>query len=454
MLVSLVLVGATWFVYRGSVLALRGPQEDLTSPYGMARAWLLRQDPYDHANLLRAVGDASNGVVWWVGQPVYPPTTIVVLAPYASLPWASAAILWHICLVTSYLLSAVVTARWAGLDKRLVPAALFMFAILVFAPAHTGLIVSNAGVLSGSLAVIATVLALPPGRRRALVSGVILGIATAIKPQVAAPFWSYFVLTRRWTAASAGAIVPSLIFAAIAWDLSHLNPRWPTDLRAHIDNIEPILFEGYYLRPFGRIHLAVLVEFFTRDPRWVSAIVAALLMGPAVFWCRHVWRHAPRWRTSDARAAELVALTPLLGLSLLAAYHRPYDAVVLVPALAWVVWELTTSWRAASRATWMAGVTLVVAFIGLPWVTVLALLDMRGILPHALGAHPVFQFVVLAHPTWALLVLTAAGLWRLTQIDGSERDQPTGTAAATSSRSFATTSRGSNAGLGPAGPSG
>lgn len=403
-----------WFLYWGPYLALTGPQEDLSGPYGMARAWRLGENPYNPDTILRVSTEASGGVVWWVSQPVYPPTTIAMLAPFAALPWAPAALAWHLTLLAAYLLAAIAVARWIGISRRVVPAACFATVAFLFAPAHTGLMVGNPGVVSGGLALIATAIALPAGRARAAAGGLMLGVAAALKPQLAIPFWLYLVATRRWTAAAIGAGVPVAVLAGMAWDLSHINPSWLSDLSAHIAAIQVPLFRGDPLLRFGRVHLAVLVEFFVSTSRWIPLIVVALLALPALIWARQVWRRAPHWRATHNHAAEAVAITPVLSLGLLAMYHRPYDIVTLLPAAGWVVWEWSARGRAASNASRLAAATLA-AFLVMPWVTVWLQLAKRGTIPPALANDGLFQFVVMAHPTWALLGLTGAGLWALMQ---------------------------------------
>jgi hypothetical protein len=420
--VTLAAIALAWFVYRGPLTALAGQHDDLSGPYGMSRAWLMREAPYQPANVLRAASDASGGQVWLVTMPVYPPTTLVMMAPFAALPWKAATILWHVTLVSAYLLSAMAVMRWMKLDTHLIPAAMFGAAVLAFAPAHTGFILANPGVPSAALAIIATWLALEPGRQRAVLAGVLLGLAVGLKPQVALPFWVYLLATRRWTAVGIGSAVPFLVLVGVVWDLTHVNPHWFSEWRSLIEAIEVPWVAGNTIRRFGRLQLAVIVEFFLSDRPLIRLVVAGLLVVPAVVWLRQVWTRAPQWRATGNLTAEAVAITPGITMSLLAMYHRPYDAVALLPTLGWVVWDLTQRSRAASRAALVAGASLLV-FLVLPWVTVLVRLAQTGVIPQTASGHAVFQLLVMAHPTWALVTITAAALWQLQHAD-TTTDRP------------------------------
>lgn len=85
---AFVAVAGVVFIVRGPARTV-GSGHDFAPPYGAARAWLFGQNPYDDASLSRvllAAGRETDAT----GKPafnpsLYPPSTFVVLAPFALL---------------------------------------------------------------------------------------------------------------------------------------------------------------------------------------------------------------------------------------------------------------------------------------------------------------------------------------------------------------------------------
>ena len=167
-----------------------------------------------------------------------------------------------------------------------------------------------------------------------------LGLSLAIKPHVVGFVWLYFLLAGGVNRKRAlqSLVIPVVVgLSALFW-VSHVAPNWMDDWRS---NLSAISSPGGINQPgpnsvTGRtpdmvIDLQSALSVFKDDPRVYNPISFAVCGALILLWSIRSFRS----RYSHTRA--LLALAVIAPLSILVAYHRPYDAKILlltIPACA------------------------------------------------------------------------------------------------------------------------
>ncbi len=405
----LLLAAAVWYAWRGPVAAWSG-FSDFALVYAQARVWVQGGNPYDHPTLLSAMesadvtAPASFERQRWPA--IYPPTMHPLMAPLAAMPWAAAKTIWLLVNITATLLAIALVVRLAEL--RGPPAVLFAAGALVFAPLLSG-------IGKGQLALVSLVLALDAwsmtrDRRDGLLAGLLLGLGLALKPQIAGVIWLLLVWRGRWRCTLMAAATAAGIGAVGAAWLWFSDVPWLEALRANLaDNAVGGSGDPTSVNPlrFQLINLHYLLAVLIGDDRaaidWAVRIAAMVLVVPALILARK----------RDDRDADLLLLGVLAAVSLLAVYHRPYDAVLLYPAAAW---SLAAAWR--GHRLGIASLLVLTIFL-LPGAALPHQLADGGFVSPAIVESRVWQAVVMPHQVWALLVLTLLWLAALTRSGAS-----------------------------------
>lgn len=376
---------------------------DLSLIWMSTRAWMTGESPYT----LEGTGKA-----WAVhsGSPfgppsersgallVYPPSTFVVMAPWCLGDWRTSAGLWAVANTVLLLATVVLALGLAGLGPK---RAVWWWAaagMLVLAPGHTAISVGQVSVLVVFLIVLGQALR-ERGRQNAC--GLALGIACAIKPQIALLFLAYEVGRKRWRVGIAGgATLAAILAAGVLW-LGHAGVDWMPQWRANLaafggsNNANPTAANPlrYHL-----INLHYLLHGFVDDPGVVKAMVYGVCGGLVAGYFL-----ADRGKP-EARG-ELTSTSFVAAIALLVVYHRMYDAVVLLLPAAWAAREAALGRWGWTR--WAAAASLA-AFLG-PGASVLNSLAASGRLPAGIAEAGWFRGLVMPHAAVALLVL-AVGL--------------------------------------------
>ncbi len=407
LLAALVLLAAAFMVVRGPVRSWQAIN-DFGLLYSASRAWLLGDNPYDASTQLRVWTEAArldappHTVNAELFDALYPPVTYVCLAPLAALPWWTASALW-----TG--LNAVLAALMLGLLVRLfqIPWAsprawALVIAGLCFAPLHTTLAFGH--LIVAIVALLAT-WRLADRAGRPACAGLALGLAIALKPQLAGLFVLIDLADRRWTTLLAtGLTVAALAIIAVA-RLELAGVPWLDSYRQGLADFARQGGVATLAHPmrFTFIHLGVVLHAFTDSRLVVTALgwlVTAAGLGVAL------WR---RGRPDDIDRRAL-ALGLLAVITLLPVYHRYYDALLLLLPLAWAA----RAWPTPQRR-WAWPVVLLIAPLFVPGAAVLNLLADRARLPDALADSAVFHRLILPHQAWlifALAVVMTLAAWR------------------------------------------
>jgi hypothetical protein len=275
------------------VARVRPGAADFFTPWVATRSWLVEGlDPYGEEVTARS----QQGILGRLARPdedqlafAYPLPAMVLLAPFALLPYPVAQSLW----VCGLLFSACLLSRaWVRPPlKPLALAALLLWTIF-FYPLTRGLILGQIGVAVALLFGLgAWLLRSPePSVRAQRVAGVVLALVL-VKPQLfflALPL----LLWRAWRLGHQQFIWSWLVSALLLFGASLvILPGWPL---AWLQNVSR--YAGYVRQP------ALISDLLPNA--WLAGLVALALLGAVGWW---------GWQRHDKSVARF---TPVLWLSL------------------------------------------------------------------------------------------------------------------------------------------
>lgn len=342
---------------------------------------------------------------------LYLPCLYPVLAPVAALPYPVAVLVWAGVGVVG-----VGVLIWAGCRLADVPLTstrglLLAAGVCALAPVQTSFRVGQLGVPVAALIVGGLALAWTMGRP--IAAGVVLGLAAAMKPQLALPFVALLLIRGPWRSGVAAIVIFGGLLAIGAGRLAAAGVDWVGGLQDQVTAFatvgagDPTLTNPVRWQLLNLAHLLHLAI----DQRGIVVLlswglcIAAGLAGLALAWRR-------RSRAADLALASLVA-----ALSLLIVYHRLYDAAVLVLPMAWLAgcWGRPPRWLSAA-----ALLTLLPFAVNLPAAVMVA--ARRGWLPGGWIDGPIGVWVLLPIHVWCLLAL--AGLTLVALADRGESQEP------------------------------
>lgn len=414
-LVSLLLLASVAeFSLRGPVRLLHCEMgwSDFLSPYIQTRAWLHGEDPYTAQSLIKwwpadnprplfvDANAAAGTLEMRRGMPSpYPINSLVLLSPFALLPWYVALSLWTAISIAA--LIAAVIALLAVCRCRLseLRSQLFLAATFALAPLHTGFATANPAMLAVSLVIVA-IWANHTGREK--FAGVLLGVAICLKPTVAGGLLLYYLLRRRWTVVVIVCAVIALVsvagvirLAEVSWVPSYLENGRRMFAAGSVNDFS----RASGLR-FNMINAQVFFAGIFKSDAAANLCARLLGVGLLAFW---IWLCA-RWRSSTG----LLEVSAISLLSLIAVYHRSYDAALLIFPLAWSV-------LLVRRRSILFAVLAATAFFFVPGPTLLLDLTSSGRIPQGIVTSWWWNAIVLPHEVWDLILLTGLllySMWR------------------------------------------
>jgi hypothetical protein len=381
------------FLARGPVRGLyRGGGGDFATPYIAAIRLSKGHDPYACCGTFEqewtASGAPRNDPMDMSGQhPIYPPTTLVLMLPFASFRWRTALSLYIAATSCATVLLILCFAHFVGRDwyshRRLV---MVSFS-LALAPIHTGIAVGNLSAPAFVLSGFAVLLAY---RRYDILAGITLAMGLCIKPSMAAALFLYFIFTARWRLifSSAAGCVGVLI---ATWIKFHsINPVWLEHYRRNVAFLfGPLGSASYQPLYADSINLQNPLFAIFQSTLFAESIAWGIALMLCAFWIRsqHIaWKAGGKWSWASVGSLWLIGLLPI--------YQRSYNAGILVLALVWAFRNLDR--RAARVAICLASVFLI------PGYTILyELANSKG--AHSFEQTEIFKALVLCHATWALV---------------------------------------------------
>ena len=331
---------------------------DFAAIYYGARCALHRQDLYNPSKLLadfraetaNAPADplAAKRARDVLSVCVNMPTALLVISPFALLPWPFAANLWM--LLTAALLALAAYLMWDLAGER-APLFVGMLAAFLLANCEALLTVGNIAGFTVALCVIAAWCFLK--NRYALAGVVLLGVGLVLKPHDSGLIWLYFLLAGgalRKRALQSLAVAGVLLALAVLW-IAPVSPHWIAELRGNLASVslpggtsDPSL-SGSTSRTAGEIiDLQAAISIFKNDPRFYN-LLSYLVAGSLIF----AWAIAVLRKRFSPQSA-LFALASISALSLLPIYHRPNDAKIILLALP----ACAALWTGKGATRWIA----------------------------------------------------------------------------------------------------
>ncbi|MGO8758808.1 MAG: hypothetical protein ACLQG3_11865 [Terracidiphilus sp.] len=321
---------------------------DFKEFYCGSRCLIEHRDPYKQADLAaiyQQIGDrpSTPGEANWLRATAHVtpnfPTTFLLVAPLAVLQWKLAGAIWMALSAGAFVLGCFLI--WdAGVEfaPQLAGGMIFLFLVnseMLLALGNT------AGLVIG-LTLIGAWCFLKD--RFVLVGAICMALALAFKPHDAGLVWLYCLLAcgmLRKRALQTLAIAAVLVVSAAVW-VSRVAPDWIHELhsnqvaimaRGGLDDPGPSSGGAYGVNAI--VSLQTIVSRFWDNPNFynpvVYAICAALLLVGLGKMLRTPYSTRQAW----------FALAAIAPLSMLALYHRCYDARLLlltVPACA-ALWK-------------------------------------------------------------------------------------------------------------------
>jgi hypothetical protein len=317
------------FVFRGIVPAFEGSKNDFSEVYVGAWMWRHGQNFYD-APLAWQVGnqiaDTRVNIVL-----IYPPTALVLVAPFTFLPWIWANVLWMILGLAAIVATIALLIRMARLTLWDDQALVLGTFLLAFDPLHQAFHLGNVVLFVVPLCFLGIYLA---ENESDFYCGLVLGLATAFKPQVGIWVLGFYLLQLR-KRVLLGALVPA---AGLALAFARYPVPWRTLIASYRSNLwywfAPGRLYGFTegALPFHVNNTQVLFYSLMRSVHAANMAAYSLFLCGLILWVAVVFKvrfqvYAP------------LALASLLALSFLALYHSVSDVTVLTLALCWVLQE-------------------------------------------------------------------------------------------------------------------
>jgi hypothetical protein len=399
--IALLIMGCLQLGFRGRErVRVDVPAWDFASVYAAARTWMHGGDPYALPSVVqtwREAGAFSHRDVSYFAT-VYPPSSLVTIMPLAVLRAGPAMALWMALCVALLAMQFAALIDMAQIRRGGGGRLLLWGAAIASAPLQFGLLSGQLSMPAISLCIIAFWCA---GRERDKLAGALLGLACAVKPQIAAPFVMYYLVLRRLKIVGLSTVVVALIWAVAigAMSVSHVNwiAGWSQSvaLTTRLGGVNDYGWTNRFRDEI--IDLKILLIGVFHDPQVLRAGVAGVTIVLLACYMMGFWRRRP-----STPRDELLMLAALSALCLLPVYHRVYDAALLTTALAWGLAELDGPRRGAAAA-----VLLPMTIFLIPFDSVKSLGSRLHRLS-ALGQTWWWQTLIVPHYAWGLLATAIA----------------------------------------------
>jgi glycosyl transferase family 87 len=300
---------------------------DFSTSYVAARLWLKGENAFDSTKFMvtwvaaggRGFADHSRPTNI---RPAYPPPALLVLTPFALLPWTAAK--WAFMSLACLLFPATIWSvlRLYGISWSSRPGLALTAYAMALAPWHTALAVMSPSAIAIELAIIGAALTKDEA------GGVLTGLSLCLKPQIGLLFLLEQVFSKRWKRAG-WAVSWLLVVSVIA--VVRLPPQW---IDSYHENLQFFQAQGGVndftaANPirFDLLNLQVILYFLLHNYGLANAISWAIAAALLLVWWR---RHA------DLAALVLIGLLPF--------YQRIYNAGLVVLAIGWAMAHLR-EWR-------------------------------------------------------------------------------------------------------------
>jgi Glycosyltransferase family 87 len=394
---ALLVLSATEWTIRGPVRAFQNSPEynDFLSPYVQAKVWLAGQNPYHLAVLTRAwpyqyTSLDRNLIARGIPSP-YPITGFPLLAPFATLSWTQANLLWQL---TEILAFGVFVTSLFSVTRRSDERAsgyLLLVVAFAFAPFHTAIAVENVALVALALATSA----ITCERKNHAFAGVLLAFGLALKPTVAAPAFAYLLIRRRWPSLFASVAICFVLFLAAAGRMTLAGTQW---LPNYLENGKNLFAPGttYDFSSANPLRFDLInaqVIFSQLMSRSLAQYFAMATSAMALL----AWLHLRKRAQADQSLLDLSLLSVVILVPL---YHRFYDGALLIFPIAWAIGNTRGALAQFARIVLAAVLPFVI-----PGAAMLRSFERSSPLMSALSRSWWWNLFVAAHQAWLVLVV-------------------------------------------------
>lgn len=396
---------------------------DFRAVYYGTRCLIEHRDPYK-------VRDLENVYLAEKGAPPYEtmqahqavtlyvnvPTTFVLVAPFAVLPWGPAHLLWIMGIAGVFILAAIL--MW-DIGARYAPKISLILVCILLANCESLFVAGNtAGIVVGLCGVAVWCFV---EQRFELAGAVCLGLSLAMKPHDGGLVWLCFLLRGggyRKRALQSLLVTGAVGIVALLW-VSHVAPHWMQEWQS---NLATISQPGGINEPgpsavTGRsaamvVDLQAALSIFRDDAHFYNLISYLFCGTLLLLWAVRTLKQSGPGEFSAASSVQgsrsrleiWVALAAVTALTLLVTYHRPWDAklvMLMIPGCA-MLWA--RGGRAARGAVAVTGAAIVLTG-DIPLVVLVKIADLL----HANTSSVAKKIltVVLTRPASLILVATA-----------------------------------------------
>jgi hypothetical protein len=342
------IIGACCIVACGAIFSIWGYSLERRSPLAMSdlypvyyhsRILMEHENPYierpETYIRLRSEGYLDSKNIAFYGMPiipcVYPPSSLIVVAPLALLRWGPAHVIWMALISVCLTLAGVLIWSVSFPDAPLLSTAIVGF---VLVNSVTQLFEGNSGAIATGLCIIAAWCFM---RRRLSFIGVIcLAASLALKPHDSALVWLCFLLSGGiYRKRALQTLIPTalLVSMAIAW-VAQVSPHWEHELAG---NIVSLSSRGGNSDPGPQSQTNLIINSAIN----AQTVFAVLRDEPAFYnpasytFCGVLlvlWFIATR-RFPVTTARIWTSLAFFSALSMLPVYHRHHDSKLLMLAI-------------------------------------------------------------------------------------------------------------------------
>jgi hypothetical protein len=393
LLVACVLAGVK-FVVRGPMRS-GSNSGDFRAVYLPSRAWSQGLDPYNYSVMVQqwreAGGLRADLPSHFTSPSIYPPTALLLMSPFARLPWRYAWRAWCVVNLAALAILLICVHRLAGFAWLETPSLCLIAGTLALEPISTAVMLGQTAMIIvaiGSLSLVA-------GSRGADASnGVLAGVILALKPQLAAAFPAPYVLARRWRACAFTAITIIAIAALAVWRLNGQH-AWFAN---YLDNLRYAFGPGGADDPGpANPYRAGLINL--RFP--LSTFVASRTAGEIIAWAIGLALAAPALVAMARRPTGIAfmhSFSVLILVQTLVLFHRNYDAAVVIFPFAWAL---------SAEVPWSHRwpVLFTVGLFFLPSGAALAAAANVHYVPQWIASSTLWETIILPYQAWALLIM-------------------------------------------------
>jgi hypothetical protein len=381
---------------------------DFSDVYSASRAWLHGQNPYDLRDVYRAWNTTNHNRYLgtldairmhnWAA--VYPPSSLLMVSPFASLGTVPAHLLWVGMTIVLFAASLIALFQLGGLNDTRSRLLLTAWA-LAWAPFQSGFGAGQPALPAASLVILAV---WAFSIDRLMLAGILLGAATALKMQIGAPFILYYFFIRQWRL---GAVASCLFIIATFVAIVHMQKfgidNWYADWHR---NAASTLAPGQINDPRSggpwrndMVNLQTLADVIFHGELEVDLCVLVVFLPLLLAFFSQV-------RPTRGAGRDLLALSVVAALSMLPVYRRLYDGVLLMMLLTWAISRLRVP---RYRGMAIAALAMLSEFF-IPNDLVRDV-ERRTHLFDSVSSSAWWQGLVVPHHAWGLLILAVGTLY-------------------------------------------